>query len=46
MQDRKRTRSIYRITLAGSFTNFLLVTFKFIAGFMGHSAAMIADAVH
>lgn len=46
MQDRKRTRSIYRITLVGSFTNFLLVTFKFIAGFMGHSAAMIADAVH
>lgn len=30
----------------GSFVNFLLVIFKFLAGIAGHSAAMLADAVH
>ena len=30
----------------GSFANFLLVIFKFLAGIAGHSAAMMADAVH
>ena len=29
----------------GSFVNFLLVIFKFLAGIAGHSAAMLADAV-
>lgn len=46
VNDAGRERSIYRITVAGSITNLLLLTFKFIAGFVGNSAAMLADAVH
>lgn len=42
----ERTRSIYRVTIAGSIGNFLLVLFKFVAGVVGRSDAMIADAVH
>ncbi len=34
------------MTLVGSIGNMLLLTFKFIAGIVGHSSAMIADAVH
>ena len=30
----------------GSIVNLLLLIFKFVAGIMGHSAAMVADAVH
>lgn len=41
-----REKQIFRVTLLGSFANLLLVVFKFIAGIVGHSAAMIADAVH
>ena len=42
----ERERQIYRITLVGSAGNALLVVFKFVAGIIGHSAAMVADAVH
>lgn len=42
----KREREIYKITIIGSIVNFLLLLFKFAAGILGHSAAMIADAVH
>ena len=41
-----REKQIYRVTLAGSAGNVLLVIVKFVAGVLGHSAAMIADAVH
>ena len=41
-----REKQIFRVTFLGSFVNLLLVVFKFIAGIVGHSAAMIADAVH
>lgn len=41
-----REQQIYKVTLAGSVGNVLLMTFKFIAGILGHSSAMIADAVH
>lgn len=41
-----REKQIFRVTLLGSVANLLLVVFKFIAGIVGHSAAMIADAVH
>ena len=41
-----RDRRIYRITLAGSIVNIVLLVFKFIAGILGHSTAMIADAIH
>lgn len=43
---KQREKEIYKVTLAGSFVNFLLVVFKFLAGIAGHSAAMMADAVH
>ena len=46
MDEKSRERSIYRVTITGSIVNFLLLVFKFIAGIVGHSAAMIADAVH
>ena len=42
----KRENEIYKVTLAGTFCNVFLLVFKFIAGTLGHSAAMIADAVH
>ena len=42
----EREKQIYRITLVGSAGNALLVVFKFVAGIIGHSAAMVADAVH
>ena len=41
-----RTKEIYRVTLMGSVVNIALLLFKFIAGILGHSAAMVADAVH
>ena len=42
----ERNREIYKVTLVGSVVNVVLLIFKFVAGIMGHSAAMIADAVH
>ena len=45
-QDKRRERKILRVTLLGSVVNTVLVVFKFIAGVLGGSAAMIADAVH
>ena len=41
-----REKGIFRVTLAGGAVNVILLAFKFIAGILGHSAAMIADAVH
>ena len=41
-----REKKIYKVTLVGSAGNVALLTFKFIAGVLGHSSAMIADAVH
>ena len=41
-----RTKDIYRVTLVGSVINVVLLLFKFVAGVIGHSAAMLADAVH
>ncbi|MCS2565772.1 cation diffusion facilitator family transporter [Bacteroides fragilis] len=37
---------MYKVTIVGSIVNFLLLVFKFFAGIAGHSAAMLADAVH
>ena len=42
----KREKEIYRVTLVGGVANLLLVGFKFVAGTVGHSGAMLADAVH
>ena len=41
-----RTKDIYWVTLVGSVINVVLLLFKFVAGIIGHSAAMLADAVH
>lgn len=41
-----REKEIFRVTWTGSIVNFVLLVFKFVAGIVGHSAAMIADAVH
>ena len=46
MTDQERERGIYKVTLIGSLLNILLVAFKFVAGVVGNSAAMIADAAH
>ena len=42
----KRTKQIYRVTLLGMFVNIVLFAFKLVAGIVGRSGAMIADAVH
>lgn len=41
-----REKEIYKVTIIGSVVNLLLLVFKFAAGILGHSAAMLADAVH
>ena len=41
-----REKEIYKVTLVGSAGNLALLVFKFVAGVLGHSAAMVADAVH
>ena len=42
----EREKEVYKVTLLGSLVNLILMVFKFLAGIFGHSAAMIADAVH
>lgn len=46
LSHQSEKQKIYTTTIIGSIANFLLVLLKFIAGFIGNSAAMIADAVH
>lgn len=41
-----REKEIYKVTLVGSAVNAMLIVLKFIAGFVGRSSAMVADAVH
>ena len=45
-EERTRSRKIYLTTLFGSIINMRLVAFKIVAGIIGGSAAMIADAIH
>ena len=42
----ERNKEIYRVTIVGGVVNVVLLLFKFVAGILGHSAAMVADAVH
>ena len=42
----ERSKEIYKVTLIGGAVNVILLLFKFVAGIIGHSAAMVADAVH
>ena len=44
--DGHRQREIYKVTVIGGAVNVILLLFKFVAGILGNSAAMIADAVH
>ncbi len=46
MPSKSREKEIFNITIIGTVCNALLLTFKFIAGFVGNSSAMVADAVH
>ena len=46
MEANAREKSIYKVTWIGSIVNFLLLIFKFVAGILGHSSALVADAVH
>jgi cation diffusion facilitator family transporter len=41
-----REKEVYKVTLWGSVVNLVLVMFKFVAGILGHSAAMMSDAIH
>lgn len=41
-----REKELYKVTLIGTAGNIALLSFKFVAGILGHSAAMVADAVH
>lgn len=45
-ETESRQKEIYRITWIGSIVNFVLLALKFIAGIIGHSSALVADAVH
>ena len=42
----EREKEIFRVTVWGGIINVVLLVVKFAAGIFGHSAAMIADAVH
>jgi len=42
----ERNKEIYKVTLVGGAVNVILLLFKFVAGILGNSAAMVADAVH
>lgn len=42
----ERNKEIYKVTLVGVAVNIVLLLFKFVAGIVGHSAAMLADAIH
>lgn len=46
MDEKTREQGIFKVVIVGGIVNFLLLIFKFIAGFLGNSAAMVADAVH
>lgn len=46
MNESQRAKGIYRVTIVGLVLNVVLSAFKMFAGIVGHSAAMVADAVH
>ena len=46
MKDNQREKEIYKVTIVGALANVTLLIFKFVAGIISNSAAMIADAVH
>ncbi|MBR5176270.1 MAG: cation transporter [Bacteroidales bacterium] len=46
METKDREKKIFKVTLAGSVGNAILVVLKLVAGVVSHSSAMIADAIH
>ena len=46
MKENQREKEIYKVTNVGALANVTLLIFKFVAGIISNSAAMIADAVH
>ena len=46
MKENQREKEIYKVTIVGALANVILLIFKFVAGIISNSAAMIADAVH
>jgi len=46
MKTDNREKAISRVTIVGGICNAILLVLKFIAGIVGHSGAMIADAIH
>ena len=44
--ESERRKSADKVTWVGLFTNLVLTAFKLTAGIIGHSSAMVADAVH
>ena len=46
MDTKLREKEIDKVTLAGSAVNVSLTVFKFVAGILGRSSAMVADAIH
>ena len=44
--DANREVQMCKVTIIGGVANAALLAFKFVAGIVGHSSAMIADAVH
>lgn len=46
MKTTKREKDILHVTIYGGIVNVLLLVFKFMAGVVGQSSAMLADAVH
>lgn len=46
LTEHERKQAADRVTWVGFFTNLILTSAKLVAGVLGHSGAMIADAVH
>ena len=44
--EHTRQQRIYQVTLLGSIVNVFLLLIKLAAGLLGHSSAMVADAIH
>ena len=46
ISDEQQTNTVKRVTWLGLYSNLLLAAVKFVAGTIGHSQAVVADAVH
>ena len=43
---KEREKEIFKVTFVGGAVNVILLVFKFVAGIVGRSSAMVADALH